>query len=88
MGFEFAKDHPDLVLEGEVAGIEVGTRAIDGPWDIHGQLEEVLSDRSDLFIVLTFDGRPLKLGQDRVKEIVEEIVGLVKSRPIWQSSIR
>jgi hypothetical protein len=39
--FEFAADYFDLVLGQGNSGIEVGTRAIDGPWAIHDQLEAV-----------------------------------------------
>jgi hypothetical protein len=30
--FEFGKDHPDYVLGEQALGIEVGSRALDGPW--------------------------------------------------------
>jgi hypothetical protein len=76
--FEFAKDHPDLVLEGEVAGIEVGTRAIDHPWRIHDDLEAELAGVVDLLIMLNFDGRPLILGAARVVEIVGEVAAQVR----------
>src|ERR1039458_10595867 len=37
VGFDFAADHPDLVLEGAVGGIEVGSRDLDSPRDLHDQ---------------------------------------------------
>lgn len=79
--FEFAVDHPDLVLEGAVAGIEVGTRELDSPRDLHDQLELRLADHGDLLVVLTFDGRPLKLGAERVARIVESIADVVSQEP-------
>ncbi len=33
--FEFGKDHPDYVLADSELGIEVGSRALDGPWALH-----------------------------------------------------
>jgi hypothetical protein len=78
VAFEFAKDHPDLVLEGGIAGIEVGTRALDHPWRIHDGLEAALTGETNLLIVLTFDSRPLRLGAARVVEIVREIAAQVR----------
>jgi hypothetical protein len=75
VGFEFANDHPDLVLHGGTSGIEVGSRTVDStPWDIHEKLELRLSDQQGLLIVLTFDDRPLKLGVEQVAQIVDRIV--------------
>jgi hypothetical protein len=71
--FEFGRDHPDLEVDGGAWGIEVGTRKLDHPWLIHDLLEERLSDRSDLHVVLTFDGRPLGLGAKQVTDIVDAI---------------
>ena len=71
--FEFARDHPDLLLGGESCGIEIGTRALDDPWKIHNLLELRLAGTTDIHITLTFDGRPLKLGAQRVEDIVDEI---------------
>jgi len=79
--FEFAADHPDLVLTGEVGGIEVGTRALDSPRALHEELELRMADRPDLLIVLTFDHRPLKLGVERVQQIVEDIAGRTYNEP-------
>jgi hypothetical protein len=79
--FEFAADHPDLVLAGAVGGIEVGTRALDSPRALYEELELRIADQSDLLVVLTFDDRPLKLGAERVTRIVEDIAGRIYSEP-------
>jgi hypothetical protein len=81
VGFEFASDHPDLVLVGGSGGIEVGTRALDSPRALHDELELRLADRPDLLVLLTFDGRPLKLGAERVDRIVEDVAGRTYSEP-------
>ena len=73
--FEFSVDHPDLVLTGAVGGVEVGTRALDSPRALHEELELRMASQPDLLIMLTFDDRPLKLGVERVQEIVEDIAG-------------
>jgi hypothetical protein len=72
--FEFGRDHPDYVLVDGALGIEVGSRALDGPWALHDRLEERLAARDDdAFAQLSFDDRPLKLGATRIEEIAEEI---------------
>jgi hypothetical protein len=81
INFEFAADHPDLVLDGAVAGIEVGTRALDSPRDLHDELELRMGIQRGLLVVLTFDGRPLKLGVERVARIAEDIAGRTYSGP-------
>jgi hypothetical protein len=54
--FEFGKDHPDYVLRDQALGIEVGSRALDGPWALHDRLEELLAaSGSDVFVQLSFD---------------------------------
>ena len=72
--FEFAADHPDLVLAGGGCGIEVGTRAIDGPRALHDEIEGRAQGMTGLQVILTFDGRPLKIGTDRLVEIANEVV--------------
>jgi len=79
--FEFAADHPDLVLAGAAGGIEVGTRALDSPRALHEELELRMADQADLLVVLTFDDRPLKLGVERVKQIVEDVAGRTYREP-------
>lgn len=80
--FEFGKDHPDYVLSGGALGIEVGSRALDGPWALHDRLEERLAARDDdIFASLSFDDRPLKLGAARIEEIAEAIAGHQMSQP-------
>ena len=75
VAFEFAQDHPDYVLADGSLGIEVGSRAIDGPWALHNRLEELLATSgSDLCVDLSFDDRPLKLGAARIAEIAEQIL--------------
>lgn len=74
VSFDFAKDHPDLLIANGAAGIEVGTRAIDGPWDLRDRLVQRLDGRTGLAISLDFIARPLKLPQDRIGGIVEEIL--------------
>jgi hypothetical protein len=74
VAFEFAKDHPDYVLSDGIMGIEVGSRAIDGPWALTDRLEQLLAaSGSDIYVALSFDDRPLKLGAARVAEIAEQI---------------
>lgn|GEM_PF-2061516 len=76
VSFEFGKDHPDYVLGGGALGIEVGSRALDGPWALHDRLEERLAAGDDnVFVHLSFDDRPLKLGAARIVEIADEIAG-------------
>jgi hypothetical protein len=40
-----------------------------------------MGDQHDLLVVLTFDGRPLKLGKERVARIVGDIAGRTYSEP-------
>lgn len=79
--FEFAADHPDLVLPGAAGGIEVGTRALDSPRALHEELELRMADQVGLIVVLSFDNRPLKLGLERVNRIVEMVAGRRHSEP-------
>jgi hypothetical protein len=79
--FEFAADHPDLVFAQGRYGIEVGTRAIDGPWAIHHQLEASLADRPGLHVVLSFDQRPLKIAAAEVARVVDSVVGQAYTQP-------
>lgn len=73
--FEFGKDHPDYVLEGGALGIEVGSRALDGPWALHDRVEKLLADgERNVSVQLSFDDRPLKLGATRAEEIAQQIV--------------
>jgi hypothetical protein len=82
VSFEFGKDHPDYVLEDGGLGIEVGSRALDGPWALHDRLEELLAAAgSDASVQLSFDDRPLKLGASRTEEIARQIAGHPMSRP-------
>lgn len=56
--FEFGKDYPDYVLGDRALGIEVGSRALDGPWALHNRLEELLAaSGSDVSVQLSFDDR-------------------------------
>lgn len=72
--FEFGRDHPDYVLGDAALGIEVGSRALDGPWALHDRLEELLAGRGDnVSVQLSFDDRPLKLGASRTEEIAQQI---------------
>ena len=81
--FEFGKDHPDYVLGNQALGIEVGSRALDGPWALHDRLEELLAaSGSDILVQLSFDDRPLKLGGARIEEIAEAIA----SHPMSQAT--
>ena len=80
--FEFGKDHPDYVLEDNALGIEVGSRALDGPWALHDRLEKLLAgSENDVSIQLSFDDRPLKLGTDRIEEIAQEIAAHPMNQP-------
>jgi hypothetical protein len=80
--FEFGKDYPDYVLGDQALGIEVGSRALDGPWALHDRLEELLSAcGSDVSVQLSFDDRPLKLGAARIDEIAEAIASHPMSQP-------
>lgn len=85
--FEFGKDHPDYVLGDQALGIEVGSRALDGPWALHDRLEELLAaSGSDVFVQLSFDDRPLKLGAVRIEEIAQKIAAHPMNQPaqsIW-----
>lgn len=69
--FDFAAARPDLVLEDVRCGIEVTTRALDDQRALHGLLKLALAGL-DLQVVLTFDGRPLKLGEATVDHVVAE----------------
>ena len=81
--FEFGKDHPDYVLGDQALGIEVGSRALDGPWALHDRLEELLAgSESDMSVQLSFDDRPLKLGAARIEEIAQAIA----AHPMNQSA--
>jgi hypothetical protein len=81
--FEFGKDHPDYVLGEQALGIEVGSRALDGPWALHDRLEELLAEsQSDVSVQLSFDDRPLKLGAARIEEIAQAIA----THPVNQSA--
>lgn len=83
--FEFGKDHPDYVLGDQALGIEVGSRALDGPWALHDRLEELLADnQSDVSVQLSFDDRPLKLGAARIEEIAQEIAQEIAAHPMNQ----
>jgi hypothetical protein len=74
VSFEFGKDHPDYVLADGALGVEVGSRALDGPWALHDSLEKRLIARGDdVFAHLFFDDRPLKLGVARIEEIADQI---------------
>jgi hypothetical protein len=75
--FEFAADHPDLVIDGGRCGIEVTTRRLDDRRALHGLLELALQGL-DLQAVLTFDGRPLKVGEATVDRIVGQVVDGVR----------
>jgi hypothetical protein len=79
--FEFAADFPDLVLSHGSYGIEVGTRAIDGPWGMCDQLEAGLAGRSGLHVVLRFDRRPLKLPETVVRDVVSSIIEQEYTQP-------
>jgi hypothetical protein len=80
--FEFGKDYPDYVLGDQALGIEVGSRALDGPWALHDRLEELLAaSGSDVSVQLSFDDRPLKLGDTRIDEIAEAIASHPMSQP-------
>ena len=80
--FEFGKDYPDYVLGDQALGIEVGSRALDGPWALHDRLEELLAaSGSDVSVQLSFDDRPLKLGATRIDEIAEAIASHPMSQP-------
>jgi hypothetical protein len=80
--FEFGRDHPDYVLAGGALGIEVGSRALDGPWALHDRLEERLAARDDdVFAQLSFDDRPLKIGATRIEEIAEQVAGHQMTQP-------
>jgi hypothetical protein len=80
--FEFGKDHPDYVLGNQALGIEVGSRALDGPWALHGRLEELLeASGSDIFAQLSFDDRPLKLGAARIEQIAQQVASNTMSQP-------
>lgn len=81
--FEFGKDHPDFVLGNQALGIEVGSRALDGPWSLHDRLEELLgASGSDIFVQLSFDDRPLKLGAARIEEIAQQVASHPMSQPV------
>lgn len=75
--FEFGADYPDLVLANAGAGIEVGTRRLDGQRRLHEQVVEALSTLSapGCEIVLTFDERLLKISEERIAGVVTQIVG-------------
>ena len=80
--FEFGKDHPDYVLGDQALGIEVGSRALDGPWALHDRLEELLgASGSDIFAQLSFDDRPLKLSAARIEEIAQQVASHPMSQP-------
>jgi hypothetical protein len=80
--FEFGKDHPDYVLGDQALGIEVGSRALDGPWALHDRLEELLAEsQSDMSVQLSFDDRPLKLGAARIEEIAQAIAAYPMNQP-------
>lgn len=80
--FEFGKDYPDYVLGDQVLGIEVGSRALDGPWALHDRLEELLAaSGNDVFVQLSFDDRPLKLGAARIEEIAQAIAAHPMTQP-------
>ena len=80
--FEFGKDYPDYVLGDQALGVEVGSRALDGPWALHDRLEEQLSAiGSDVSVQLSFDDRPLKLGAVRIDEIAQQITSHPLSHP-------
>jgi hypothetical protein len=74
IAFEFGADHPDLVLGGQGCGIEVGTRVIDDLRALHDEIEGRAQGLTGLQIILTFDGRPLKIGANRLIEIANEVV--------------
>jgi hypothetical protein len=76
VAFDFAKDHPDLLIGNAAAGIEVGTRALDSPEALRDLLEQRLTGRPGLSISLDFTGRPLKLPRLRIEEIAEQIAEL------------
>jgi hypothetical protein len=79
IAFEFGSDHPDLILIGNNCGIEVGTRAIDDLRALHDEIEGRALGLTDLQIILTFDGRPLKIGANRLIEIADEVVASAAS---------
>ncbi len=80
--FEFGKDHPDYVLGEQALGIEVGSRALDGPWALHDRLEELLAEsQSDVSVQLSFDDRPLELGAARIEEIAQAIAAHPVNQP-------
>jgi hypothetical protein len=82
VSFEFGKDHPDYVLGNQKLGIEVGSRALDGPWALHDRLEELLgASGSDIFAQLSFDDRPLKLGAARIEQIAQQVASHTMSQP-------
>jgi hypothetical protein len=80
--FEFGKDYPDYVLGDQVLGIEVGSRALDGPWALHDRLEELLAaSGNDVFVQLLFDDRPLKLAAARIEQIAQAITAHPMTQP-------
>jgi hypothetical protein len=79
IAFEFGADHPDLILSGQDCGIEVGTRAIDDLRALHDEIEGRAQGLTGLQIILTFDGRPLKIGASRLTDIANEVVASAAS---------
>lgn len=73
--FEFAVDHPDLVLVDAGAGIEVGTRKLDGPRRLYERIAETVRAASapGCEIVLTFDQRLMKISETTITEVATQV---------------
>ena len=73
---------PTTCSGNQALGIEVGSRALDGPWALHDRLEELLAaSGSDVSVQLSFDDRPLKLGAERIEKIAQAIAAHPMNQP-------
>jgi hypothetical protein len=62
------------VLTSGSGGIEVGTRRLNAAQDLLARLEASLGRFRGFLVYLTFDSQPLKLGEQRSADLVEDIV--------------
>jgi hypothetical protein len=74
--FDFATDHPDLLLDQGSCGIEVGTRTVEWQSILEKLIEAAIADRPGLRVTLDFSYPVLKMKEDRRLQVRDLVLGL------------